>query len=237
MNKKLKVLIIEDDPIYVKLMINLLRNYNIEDINVADNYSDGKKCLLCNKYDIALIDIFIAGEKTGLSLGNYIKENYRIPFIYVTSSLNDTVLDMLKDSHPAAVIGKPIDKNTFISNIKLAVHNYHAKEDNLKTLDDRIFIKKDGIFEKVYLNDIVYVKSDHIYNNIYTKDGKRLLIRGRLRDFYERFPNCFMQINRGCAINVNYIDHYDKQMITVNNIILEIGRKYKNQVYSRLVSF
>ncbi|MFA9372311.1 MAG: LytTR family transcriptional regulator DNA-binding domain-containing protein [Labilibaculum antarcticum] len=63
------------------------------------------------------------------------------------------------------------------------------------------------------------------------------MVRGRLKDFHEKFPNYFIQINRACAINMYFIDHFDKQTITVNNKVLDVGRKYKSQVFPILMTF
>lgn len=237
MTTDLKILLIEDDYIYKTVMLNYMYQYGINEIDVVDNYREAIKLLASNHFDIVLIDVFISGSKTGISLGHYIRDNYGTPFIYVTANLSQKLLEIMKDTHPVAVISKPIEAESFISTIKLAVYNSNEMEDFPKCLGDRIFIKKDGIFDKLFLKDITYVESDHVYLNIHTKGGKRVMIRGRLMDFYKRFPDNFLQINRGCAINVNYVDHFDKQTITVNNRVLEISRKFKSLVQAKLVTF
>ena len=237
MTKELRILLIEDEMIYKTVISNCLNQYGITKVTIAENYQMAIKFLAEHSFDVVLIDIFISGDKTGIALGQHINDTYNIPFIYVTANLNQKLLDIMKDTHPAAVVSKPIESETFIANVKLAAYNSNENEDKLKNPGDRIFVKKDGIFDKIFLKDIAYVESDHVYLNIYTKERKRVMIRGRLKDFYEKFPDSFLQINRGCIININYIDHFDKQSITVNNIVLEIGRKYKHLVSSKLVTF
>ncbi|WP_461632536.1 response regulator transcription factor [Labilibaculum euxinus] len=236
-NSNTKVLIVEDEEIFKIEIRRILDSCNIKNVYFEDNYDDALLCLKSYNIDIALIDIFLAGEKTGLSLGQYIRTNYELPFIYLSSNLDSKVMIIAKDTHPDAVIIKPIDEQTLIYNIALVLSNKMTRMSCINILDDRIFIKKDGIYEKVFLKDITYVESNHVYNFLYKKDGSRIMIRGRLKDFYEKFPNCFIQISRGCAINMYYIDHFDRQAVTVNNRVLEIGRKYKNFVHSKLISF
>lgn len=233
----IKILLIEDDPIYQTVILNCLNKYYITCIDLVTSYNETVKILSKKKFDIVLIDVFIAGQKTGIALGKFIKEKYGIPFIYITSNLSQELLDVMKDTHPAAVISKPIEAESFISNIKLVINNSDEKEDNHICKNDRIFIKKNGIFDKLYLNDIIYVESDHIYLNIYTTDGKHEMVRGSLKEFLIRFSDQFLQINRSCVINVRHIDHFDKLSITVHNKILTIGKKFKERVYSNLVSF
>jgi DNA-binding LytR/AlgR family response regulator len=237
MKEKFSILIIEDDIIYEEYMLGLLKKEKIVDVDVVDNYISAVELMLVNKYDVILIDVFINGDKTGATLGKYINDTYKIPFIYVTSGLSSQMLEILKDTHPVAVISKPIDSNTFISNVKLAVYNNRKRNDDLQLINDRIFVKKDGVFEKIYIKDIVYIESDHVYNYVHLISGDKLLVRGRLMDFYDKFPAVFIQINKKNAINVNFIDHFDRSTITVNNKVLDVGRKYKISVYGRLVSF
>ncbi|MFA9372306.1 MAG: LytR/AlgR family response regulator transcription factor [Labilibaculum antarcticum] len=235
--KDIKVLIVEDEDIYLQEMLEILNSCGVTQITSTDNYKSAVKILDDKKFDIALIDIFIKGDQTGISLGRYIREKFEFPFIYVSSNLDSNVLKIARETHPDAFISKPIDKHTLICNVELVVHNWMADFDNVAILDDRIFIKKDGVYEKLFLKDITIVESDHVYNFLYMKDGGRIMVRGRLKDFYEKFPNYFIQINRACAINMYFIDHFDKQTITVNNKVLEVGRKYKSQVFPRLMTF
>jgi DNA-binding LytR/AlgR family response regulator len=234
---KVKVLIVEDDVVYREYMLELLANEKIVDVDLVEDSISAEKCLSAKKYNIILIDVFLKGNKTGVSLGQYIDKVYKIPFIYVTSSLDAQMLEIMKDTYPAAVISKPIDPRTFVSNVKLAIYNKRKVKKDLHILNDRIFVKKDCVFEKVYVADIIYVESDHIYNYIYVVNGDKLFIRGRLIDFYEKFPDYFTQISKKYVININFIDHFDRQTITVNNKVFKVSRKFKSSIYGRLVSF
>ncbi|MBL4560714.1 MAG: response regulator transcription factor [Labilibaculum sp.] len=237
MIEKAKILIIEDDVDYRDYMLILLKEENFENVDVVDTFIEAKQLMSVKIYDVVLIDIFINGHESGLTLGKYINEVHKIPFIYVTSCLNNQMLFLIKDTYPVAVISKPVDTKTFVSNIKLAVYNKAKKCNPVKVLNDRIFLKRDGIFEKVYIDKIVYIESDQAYNYLYMSDGSKLLIRGRLSDFQEKFPLTFLQISKKYVININYIDHFDRMTITVNNMVLDVGRKFKDLVYGRLVTF
>ena len=233
----LRILLVEDDPTHKMILVNTLNLYGDNEIDVVESYQEALELLSCELFDVVIIDIFIAGNKTGVALGQYIKQKYGIPFIYISSNLNQHLHEIMKDTGPSAIISKPIEAESFISNIKLAVHHNKKEENKQSNISDRIFIKKDGIFDKILLEEITYVESDHVYLKIFTKDGARITVRGRLKDFLTRFPNTFFQINRGCVINQTYIDHFDKHHITVNNRILNIGRKFKDEVFANFVSF
>ncbi len=237
MKEKTRILMIEDDLDYREYMVLLLQGENLENIDVVDTYIEAKQLLSVNKYNVVLIDVFINGYETGLALGKYVDDVCKIPFIYVTSTLNSKMLELMKDTHPVAVISKPVDPVTYVFNVKLAIYNKAKVSHTVQVLNDRIFLKRDGIYEKVYLNTIVYIESDHVYNYVYIVNGDKLLIRGRLSDFYENFPSRFLQISKKYVVNIKYIDHFDRMTITVNNKVLDVGRKFKQDVYSKLVSF
>ena len=236
-SKNIRVLVVEDEDIYLSEMLNILESYGITDVECANNYENAREIIDKQKINIALVDIFIKGEQSGLSFGRFVREHHDIPLIYVSSNLDARILDIAKETHPDAIISKPIDPHTLYCNIMVSVHNRITDSNKISILDDRIFIKKDGVYEKLFLDEITVVESDHVYNFLYVKSGSRIMIRGRLKDFYEKFPNYFIQINRGCAINIYYVDHFDRHTITVHNKVLEVGKKYRSNVYSRLIAF
>ncbi|MFA9372308.1 MAG: response regulator [Labilibaculum antarcticum] len=138
----MRVLIVED--VFLQEMLEVLNSCGVTQIASTDNYKRSVRILDDKKFDIALIDIFIKEEQTGVSIGRYIREKFDFPFIYVSSNLDRNVLKIVQDTHPDALIAKPIDKQTLICNIGLVVHNKLANPDNVSILDDRIFIKKMG---------------------------------------------------------------------------------------------
>jgi DNA-binding LytR/AlgR family response regulator len=237
LGKNIRVLLVEKDNKVAGQIINILNNDGINKIQYVDNFASAEDSLSAFTYDIVLIDIFLRGDRTGTALGKYIRDNYKMPFIYLALKIDSDVFAIVKDTHPDAFVSKPVDSNNLICNLYIAIYNRTLKRIKTEVLKDRIFIKKDGVYKKFFLKDITFIISEHVYNFLYQKDGSKTILRGRLRDFHEKFSNYFIQINKRCVVNVFFIDHFDKNTVTVNNKVLEVGPKYKKAVYSRLVSF
>lgn len=100
MKPKAHILIVEDNAIlHKRLKMELIKeNYSV------DEYSPSvEKALerIQNKMpDIALLDINLQGEQTGIDLGKILSSTYNIPFIYITEQDdNETFFEGLKTKH------------------------------------------------------------------------------------------------------------------------------------------
>jgi len=110
----MKVLIIEDDQIIILyLKRELIRNgYKV--VGVSDNAEEGIKLIGNFNPDLVLLDIGLQGSLDGIELGLKLKNQYQIPFVFITGNAdkvkNDPRIDV---SDPVDILSKPI------SNIKL----------------------------------------------------------------------------------------------------------------------
>ncbi|PXY01675.1 hypothetical protein DF185_09410 [Marinifilum breve] len=236
MNREIRVLIVENDKGYVDLMCSLLKNEGINKIDVVDSYDAAIVNMKKSKYSIVLIDIVLNKDKSGVRLGMHIKENCGTPFMYVTSNMSTAMLEVLQESKPKCIILKPIDEKMFVYNLRITLYNEKVPQASNLELKDRIFVKKNNVYEKIDISEIKYVESHQMYNFIFLKTGERLMIRGGLKDFHERFPETFIKINQRCVINMNYITGYDKDVLVVDNKVLKVSRRYKNKVFDYLIS-
>ncbi|MFZ0442541.1 MAG: response regulator, partial [Methanobacterium sp.] len=79
--------------------------YNVSDIAV--NGKDAITKTGENNPDIVLMDIILNGEIDGIEVAKQIRELYKIPFIYVTGSYDDTIIERAKLTEHSGFIKKP----------------------------------------------------------------------------------------------------------------------------------
>ncbi len=79
-----KILLVEDNSLILKgLGYSLKQNKYL--VDYATNYQDSKNLLNKGSYDLVIIDILLP-DKSGLELGQYIYDNLKIPFLFLTAS-------------------------------------------------------------------------------------------------------------------------------------------------------
>ena len=115
---------------------------------------------VCKTVNFVILDINIKGEHNGIWLGNYIKENYNLPFIYLTAySDNETISNAL-ESEPFSYLVKPFQKHDLLTAIEVSVLNYNKL--NPKK-EDTLLIKHNEVYKKVIISNIKFVKQLHIW--------------------------------------------------------------------------
>lgn len=196
MNKKVKILIVEDEVLIAEFICEMLQDEGFESVEVVHDCASALHYFEQFAPEILLLDINVEGKDTGIDLAK--KRNPEAKIIYITAQNDEATMLKAIETSPENYLTKPIKKIDLIAAVKLA---------SLKSIKESVQIK-DGFKEvKILLNDILYVKSDGNYIDIQTV-AKKYSIRQSLDSFLlELNSNMFCKIHRSYIVN--------KQKITV----------------------
>ncbi len=125
---KKRILIIEDEPFIAVDMQQLLI---AEGYDVQINFQDVANALLIIadwQPHLVLLDIQLNEEKTGIDIGEYLQQQNRIPFIYITSYSDKLTLEKVKNSRPYGFIIKPYKAADIVSTVYLVINNYQYRK-------------------------------------------------------------------------------------------------------------
>lgn len=107
MIKKKKILIVEDEFIIALDIEDTLNSMGYDTLN---HILTGKKALdkiKSYKPDLVLLDIFLKDNITGLDIAEDLNKK-DIPFVFITASTNDSILNQAKKMKPVDIVSKPI---------------------------------------------------------------------------------------------------------------------------------
>ena len=235
---KIKILVVEDEIIIADHICDSLEELGYEPLEPAINYTEAIETIEAEKPDIAILDIQLAGKKTGIDLAKTIKENYDFPFIFLTSNADATTVGLAKEVMPPAYLIKPFTKDDLFSSIEIALHNFSKKigEDKSNNLvfKDSLFVKEKGFYNKVLFEDILYIESSHVYVEVFLKNKQKLLVRGSLNEILSNLNTNFIRIHRGFIVNVLYINQINSSVILVEGKKIPIGKKYRDNFFKKL---
>jgi len=241
MKKQIKILIVEDEYITAKILSNFLELSGYEVVGCAMDIDDALIYLEKEIIDFVILDINLNDKKDGIWLATHIKENYNIPFIYLTAYIDKGTFFRAIKTSPYGFLAKPFQKNELFSAIEIALHK-HNEISNLspetvnKKNNKTIFLKNIDRFDKVLVEDIYFIESQKNYLIIHTND---LIYKHRatLKEFIELLPNTnFVKVHRAFLVNINKIISIDK----ANNIIvvldknIPISKNLKEKVISKI---
>ncbi len=250
MEQPIKILIVEDNVIIADDMQSMLEEIGYEIVDNVIVYEQAVDVLKSKEVDLVLIDIILASDKTGIDLGKHIRDNYNIPFIFVTSNSDRATVENAKTVKPNGYLVKPFEQQDLYTSIEIALSNFDyenkgtsaaGESQNDKTspnsvLKDSIFVKKQHLYYRIPFGDIQFIKADNVYLEVNTID-KKFLVRSPLKDYLEKLPrNKFYRAHKSYIVNVDHIDAVNSKDIMINNTLIPISKDFKEFILSAMNS-
>lgn len=219
-----KVIIVEDEQVWLKTLELYLKEFGFEIVASANNVQDALTIISNNNYDIALLDINIKGSNSGVELGKMVNGIYNKPFIFVTGSQDTHTIEQAVAANPSAYLLKPVNKISLLAAIQNAVHNYQNNSKPVfgkaDTLNDFIFIKTGNKYKKIFWNQVVSLNSAGKYTILFcAADKLEYSIRNSVSQtikYYipDNLKDKFAQINRNEVVNIDFVDEISGETIT-----------------------
>lgn len=114
------ILIVEDDPIAVKLLIKGLEASEYEIVAAAPDGPTAIDQAARLKPDMALVDINLLGDMNGLETARILHDRHDVGVIFVTGHIDDALVDEALASEPYGYLVKPVDALQVRAALKVA---------------------------------------------------------------------------------------------------------------------
>ncbi|MBN1938525.1 MAG: response regulator [Candidatus Aminicenantes bacterium] len=118
--KKLQILIVEDESLVAKDIVNMVRGLGY---SVPAVVSTGEEAIVIaekTRPDIILMDIVLKGRIDGIEAAQHIWENFSLPVVYLTAYADEATLQRAKVTEPFGYILKPFDERELQTTIEMA---------------------------------------------------------------------------------------------------------------------
>lgn len=242
----IKILVIEDDPIHLATFEMYIEELGYELVGHTDHSKKALALIAATQPDVIIMDIQIHGGKDGIQVAEAMKQEFSIPFIYVTSFKDEATFRRAKATKPHAYILKPFKKESLQFALELAIYRCYANsqaashkdwEDEQEIIAPKsLFIKTKQHIVKVNTAKIVVIEVSGKYSIIHTL-GKSVTARMTLNTFEEHLPSSqFIRVHRSFMINKEMIDNInlEQNVIVIQNMEIPIGRSYKELLLKTL---
>jgi DNA-binding LytR/AlgR family response regulator len=201
-----------------------------------------------HKPEIALMDIMLKGDMTGIEAAAKIKEAINIPVIFLTAYADEATLNKAKITEPHGYILKPFKEIDLHTTIEMALHK-HKKEQELKVENDllkslslfkseaeHLFVKHQSRLVKLNSSDIYYVEALKDYVQVITKDHK-YTIHATMKDVEKKMPSSvFQRVHRSFIVNMDKIEAILGGNVVMQDLHKEIpvGGNYRDELGARI---
>ncbi len=228
---KIKVLIIEDNPITAQDLSEIISDQGMTVCAIAKTKAEAKEAMKRTEPDILLVDINLKDGEDGVDFVEEVSIVNRTPVIYLTANSDKATVDRAFKTKPASFLTKPYDDKDVLIAIELAFNN-HCNSVLVSELPNTpfIFLKNGKKFEKVPIENINYLQAEGSYSKFVTKD-KEYFLSGNLNNISNKLQNpSFLRIHRSYVVNIDNITGLDSDYVFIGDKNIPISRSYKEEV-------
>ncbi len=156
MNQK-QILIVEDELIIAAQLESIIKQRQWQAAGICSCVEEALEHIRTLQPDMVLIDINLTGCREGVEIGKFLLQEDNIPFVYITSLVDEATLEKVKNTRPMGYIVKPFRKEDVFTTLDIAFCNHkHRKLDPVRNQE---VVKSNVPFK---LRKVI----DYIVNNI-----------------------------------------------------------------------
>lgn len=252
--EKVKVLVVEDETIIAESIVKMVEKMGYVCVGTAIRAESALKIAREKKPDIALLDIHLKGEKTGVWLAQQLNEELNIPFVYITSFTDEKTIKHAASTLPSGYLVKPISYPAVFAAIATALSRFsenkqmslqeqpfnqrvvNTEEENLNSslrIKDLLFIKDEYQYVKIVLADIDFIKSDGNYLEIYYS-GKKKVVKETLKNILTKVDDNFVQTHRSYVVNIRKIDSIGSSYLMLDQTKVPLTKTKREELLALL---
>lgn len=244
--KPINVLIVEDEIIIAEDIASYLETLGYNVIGIVDNATDALQKIKTLSPDLILLDININGPIDGVQVATIIKQDYKIPFVFLTAFTDKQTLDRVKQTDPYGYIVKPFEEKDLEVTIELALYKFKKDKEisenstetkNLtkeKDFDDYLYVKDKTKLVKLKIKEICWIEAYDNYCFIKTSSEKQL-VSYTLKELEQLITSKdLIRVHRSYIVHIHKIDTIENNALYIENTPIPLGKSYKEDFMKRL---
>jgi len=226
MNCKLSCIIVDDEPLAVKLLESFVTK--TPELELIGSFTDSVEAINAIKElkpDLLFLDIQMP-DLNGMELAHMLPKSTKIVFTtafkeYAFESYEVSALDFLL---------KPIRYNKFIAAVEKARELLTSNSSQENTVSTTVFLKVDGEYRQVSLDKILYVSGLKDYVMFYVEgERKPLITHLTMKAVEDMLPQQkFMRVHRSYIVALDKIRSVDRNdCIYIGDEIIHVTDAFK----------
>jgi len=219
---KLKCIIIEDEPLAVKV----LKDY-IGQVPFLELQGAFKDAILATDYlrnstvDLIFLDIHLPRLK-GMA---FLRTLSHPPAVIITTAYHQYAVEGF-DLNVTDYLLKPFEFDRFL--VAVTKVSSAQREPDDAEVRDFVFITVQKRKVKIFFSEIVYIESQREYIRIVTTQGEHIS-KMSTHEIEAILPHhLFKRVHRSFIVSIRRIESYTAEMIAINGVSIPIGKGYRD---------
>jgi two-component system LytT family response regulator len=219
MKKKLRTLIIDDEPNAVDFINSIIGEYcpGLEVVGKAHNVTEGALSITENKPDLVFLDVEMPNGTGFDLLSQFPDKVFDVVFI---TAFNHYAIKAIKFSAVDYVL-KPINIEEFIEAVNRVIQkrshgpaqgneSFRVLMENLKTAHpSRLAIPTSDGMEYLNPKDIIRIEADRSYSWFYLVNNRKMLVSKHLKEFQDLLGDrYFFRSHNSVLINLKFVKKF-----------------------------
>jgi DNA-binding LytR/AlgR family response regulator len=229
----MKIFIVEDDDLQLESIVMSVEENGYEIAGYTDHADYAIDLIKDLKPDVVLVDIALPGKNNGITLGDWLNKEMKIPHIFITSFRDDETIKEAILTNPVTYLTKPVEPTMLKAAVELSKQKLDKLED-LSGSEEIFYVKVGNKYVKIDAREVRWLEAaGQNYSYIAFSKQNKYAVRSTLKELGKKFhfPE-FVQIHRAFIANFNFVDSInDKdQIVYINKNEIPIGRTYRKRI-------
>jgi DNA-binding LytR/AlgR family response regulator len=230
----MKIFLVEDEWIHAEDVRISVENLGHEWLGYSAEGFDAMEKITALQPDVILLDMMLHGAQSGIAIATHINKNVKKPFIFITSIIDDAVIEQGLHTNPVAYLTKPVSDG----DLKAALIKAKAflqsgnNESEINTNATQLLIRVGNNLKAVNKADITFIETaEKNYCKIHTTQQLHFTVKKSLTALHQLLnPAHFYRVHKEYLINLNAVSKIDEaeHLIYVDKQAIPIGSNYKN---------
>ena len=231
---KIKCVLVDDEPLAIKVLQNYFVNFpDFEIIGTFNNSLEALDFVNNNTVHALFLDINMP-MITGFELISLLENKTKV---IITTAFREFAAESY-DLEVLDYLVKPIPLPRFIKCINKITTEYNLKN-NIKTetvrTDSHIFIKVDKKMMKINIDEILFIEGMKEYIKVVTPD-KTYITHKSLTSQSEELPtDRFMRIHKSYTIALDKVKSIEGNRVQIHTYTIPIGRNFSKDVKVKIL--
>lgn len=227
MSRKLNCLVVDDEPLAVRLMSSYVERTPFLNLSgMAQSGAEALTFLNDNPVDLVFLDIHMPGF-SGMDLARQLQNGPRIVF---TTAYSDHAVDGFAVNALDYLL-KPVSYEEFMRAASRALSYYTPKDVTQESASGFITVKSEYRIIRIPVESIDYVEGLKDYVKIVTSDGEKpVLTLMSMKSLEEMLPEAgFMRVHRSFIVNMDKVRVVERNCILMGRQLIPVAESVRKR--------
>lgn len=231
----MKVFLVEDEWIHAEDIRISVENLGHEWLGSSAEGFDAISKIETLSPDVILLDMMLHGAQSGIAIAAHINNTFKKPFIFVTSIIDDAVIEQGLHTNPVAYLTKPVndgDLKAALLKAKALINEANTAEDDVSYTAGQLMIRVGKNLKPLNEEEIVYIQTaDKNYCKIHTSQQLQFTVKKSLTALHQLLnPKSFYRVHKEYIINLHAVSKIDEaeQLVYINGLPVPVGSNFKS---------